>query len=602
MEAAGASVLAVLPRHALMVEADAAAMRRLAADPAVTNVEEWIPSQKIAKRLTKMIDGGKDVVEVTVVPLAKDDRLALSSFIVAQHGEIVPGLPGNGRNVRARMPVSLVERLAARGDVRWIEPLSRPRLMNDVAADVAGVRETWNAHGLTGKGQIVTTSDSGLDTGDPATILADFKDRICAIKRATRNCIAKDVNGHGTHTAGSIAGNGALSSGQIKGMAYGARLWVWACCDAQGGMYIPDNERLFAPDAANFPSYIHSASWGDETMENYCCYTAWGEETDEYFWHHPEVLGVFAAGNFGYGGTYGYGAIVQPAGAKNVLAVGAVQNSRSGTFDGYASGNPSAIASYSSRGPMLDGRIKPDICAPGTGIYSTRSTQVSGDTDDYAYKNGTSMATPIVAGAAAIVRQWLVERRGYTNELPTAALMKAILTGGAHDMSLDPAASCGGAAPNGLQGWGRLALGDTLYPSNRSVRLFDRIAFADGRTWTTRVAVTNSAPLDVQLAWIDYPGAPELEDDPALVNDLDLIVRNVSTGEEWTGNGAAGGDRLNNVEGVRIANATPGDYAILVVGHDIPCGSDEGGAAALYVRGAFADGTPQTFGTVLTIR
>jgi subtilisin family serine protease len=242
---------------------------------------------------------------------------------------------------------------------------------------------------------------------------------------------------------------------------------------------------------------------------------------------------------------------------------------------------------------MLDGRIKPDICAPGTWIVSTCSTQVTNT--PYGFMSGTSMATPLVAGSAALVRQWLVERRGYAFRPPTAALMKAILTGGARDMSANAGVDCGGAAPNGAQGWGRIALEDTLYPSNRSVRLVDRIPFAQGETYAYRVATTNDAPLDVQLVWTDYPGVESDNKTPVLVNDLDLSVSNETTGVVWWGNGVMGGDRTNNVEGVRIASATSAVYTVRVTGHAVQHDHTEGGAAALYLRGAFREGLTITF-------
>ena len=308
---------------------------------------------------------------------------------------------------------------------------------------------------------------------------------------------------------------------------------------------------------------------------------------------------MFAAGN------QGQYMISSEAAAKNVLAVGATENYRPRTPYGAYADNRSQVFSQSSRGPMYDGRIKPDICAPGTMILSTRATQVAytnavgwmsyAANSNYTYMGGTSMATPLVAGAAALVRQWLVERRGYAFRPPTGALMKAILLGGAHDMSADAGAECGGAAPNGVQGWGRINLEETLYPSNRAVRLVDRIPFAQGSAYTYRVATTNAAPLDVQLVWTDYPGPETDDEDLALVNDLDLSVSNETTGVVWWGNGVTGGDRTNNVEGIRIAIAEPAVYTVRVTGHDVSHDHTEGGAAALYLRGMFREGLTITF-------
>ena len=132
-------------------------------------------------------------------------------------------------------------------------------------------------------------------------------------------------------------------------------------------------------------------------------------------------------------------------------------------------------------------------------------------------------------------------------------------------------------------------LGQSLYPTNASVMLVDRIAFSEGSSYTVKVTVTNSAPLAVQLVWTDYPGTEGAE--KALVNDLDLVVSNAVTGAVWYGNGKDGGDRVNTVESVRIPaqDMLPGEYFITVKGTSVVFDSTEGGAAALYVRGAFSE-------------
>ena len=557
-----------------------------------TPLGERMPA-KMSKRLAALLAANPATVEVTVAPVATTNLQALAAFVRAEGGTILSDAPRGGRLLRARVSPATVARLMARDDVRRLEPFVRPRLLNNVATDIMGVREVWNTHGMTGRGQLITTADSGLDTGDPATVMADFSGRVRAILPLD-GCLAKDTFGHGTHTAGSLAGNGSLSSGTYKGVAYEADLWVWAVVRKDGSIDALDYGALFETGDAAQPAYIHSASLGAVTH----AYTAESRAIDEWLWEHPEVLAVFAAGNGWRTGSGAFidevDAITSEAAAKNVLAVGATENYR--PTSGEYSDNPCQIFSESSRGPLYDGRVKPDICAPGTAIISTHSTQTAdGISGSYVYMRGTSMATPLVAGAAALVRQWLVERRGYAFRPPTAALMKAILLGGAHDMSADAGADCGGPAPNGAQGWGRIALEETLYPSNRSVRLVDRIPFVQGETYAYRVATTNAAPLDVQLVWTDYPGLESDDETPVLVNDLDLSVSNETTGVTWWGNGVVGGDRTNNVEGVRIAMAAPAVYTVRVTGRAVSHDHTEGGAAALYLRGAFREGLTITF-------
>ena len=178
-----------------------------------------------------------------------------------------------------------------------------------------------------------------------------------------------------------------------------------------------------------------------------------------------------------------------------------------------------------------------------------------------------------------------------------ASLIKAILTGGAYDMSADPGSLCGGSAPNNSQGWGRVDLGQSLYPTNASVMVVDRIAYSDGSMFSVKLTVTNPAPLSVQLAWTDYPGSELAE--KAIVNDLDLVVSNGLTGAVWYGNRAHGGDRVNTVESVRLpaSDVGEGEYYVLVKGKSVLYDSTEGGAAALYVRGAFSEKVSDSWNT-----
>ena len=605
-EAAGVRTIGVLSRKALLIEADAAAISRLAADGRFGVTREFRPSDKIAPSLAAKFTGGADAVDVTVVTLSPADHKAVQDRVASRGGEILTGCFNEGDSFKAHLSASLVAELASCGDVRWMEVFSRPHLMNDVAVTniAMNVRDVWKSgdapEGLSGDGQFVTTSDSGIDTGDPETIHEDLRDRICGFK-VVKNAKERDENGHGTHTAGSIVGNGTKSDGRIRGVAWGAQLYAWFCGGNGGEILTPDKvDELFRPDQENFPAYIHSASWGSDAggVYNKRCV-----DIDKYVWENPEFLPVFSAGNAGNDGDGDEMTIGSPAAAKNVLAVGATQNARAKRLgEKCENGDPSVTAEYSSRGPCKDGRIKPDVAAPGTQVLSTRAYGVEysygvDSNTNYAYDTGTSMACPLTAGAVALVREWLMRR---TDEFadedgkrPTAALMKAIVTGGAK----------GAALPDNDQGWGRVDLAETLAPSNRAVKLIDRIPFAHKEDFTWLVTTTNDAPLDVQLAWIDAPGSESTGDDavPQLVNNLDLTVRPVDNDDAVLyGNGGTEADVLNNVESVRLSGSGTGTnaYFVTVSCRNVMYDHTEGGAAALYIRGAFDPEDIREYATV----
>lgn len=588
-EAVGARTVGVLSRKSLLVEADAATVARLSSDRRFAVEGEYLPSEKIAPALAALIAGGAATVDVTFLTLAEEDRKIVQGRIAARGGEILGGCLNTEDTFSARLPAGLVAELASCGDVRWMEQFVRPQLMNNIAVgpELMNVSNVWLSaelpEGLSGAGQIVSTSDSGIDLTHQ-----DLVNQV-VWTNVVDGCYNHDVEGHGTHTAGSIVGDGTMWTNEtaaVRGTAWGAKLCAWFCGRPDGKLSTPNSyDQLFCPDQENFPAYIHSASWGVAQNGEY---TVRCESMDRYLWEHPEFLPVFSAGNEGRDGS---GTIGDPASAKNVLTVGATQSSRTGHDGGWGNGNPTKTAVFSSRGPCKDGRTKPDIAAPGVGILSTRSYEAKYDiygvdsNTNYAYDSGTSMSCPLTAGAVALVREWLISNSVAWKvegkpEVPTAALMKAIITGGAKGVS----------EPNNDQGWGRVDLADTLFPTNnRAVKLIDRIPLADGDELAWVVETTADAPLDVQLAWVDYPGsASGNQGTSRLINDIDLTVCPLGTNALYYGNGGDSPDVLNNLESVRLPVAEKGQYLVTVSGKNLPYDyTGDSGAVALYIRGAF---------------
>jgi len=624
---AGAVVRGFLPNNAVLTECTSDALKALAALAPVHAAEEFLPSDKIQPFLSSLLaaHAPSTRVRAAVQTFAPQDAETAADAIRAAGGS-VEAVSADSRwgSVQALIPLSAVRTLAALGEVQWIEERGEIRQRNDQAAIPSHLNSAaaWQTWGLTGKGQVVGHADTGLDTGSLATMHPDFQGRIRALIARARLNDASDPNGHGTHTAGSILGSGSASGGQFRGTAWEAELVHQSVMAANGSFSgLPLNLYPFYQESYDLGARIHSDSWG---WDSYGYYDTDCRDTDLFAWDNPEHLAVFASGNAGRDssnsdGIVDTGAVGSPASAKNIVTVGATENDRPAGTGGYTSStwysawpswfpaNPirsdyisysattspyrQGMAAFSSRGPTQDGRVKPDVVAPGTDVISTRSSvggsgwgSYSGNSR-YCFMGGTSMATPLTAGAAALMRQYAVERGGITN--PSAALLKAMLLGGAR--SLTPGQYGTGAtreipaaSPNNVEGWGQPDLAEAVHPTNRMVRLFDRIPAATGQTNTFTVSVTSGgAPLDIALVWLDYPATAGAG--VTLVNDLDLLVVAPGGTLHHPNNGSSA-DRVNTSESIRLTAAAAGDYQIHVIGHAVPY--TDGGAVALYVRGA----------------
>jgi subtilisin family serine protease len=620
----GATVRGYFPNNALLAELTPAALAGLQAVTCVQAAEEYLPSDKLQPFLAALLNSLAPTtrLRITIQTFAPEEAQAVADRVRAVGGEVEQYSAGTSwGSVQAILPLSAIRSLTSRGEIQWMEERGQRTTRNDKAALGTHLNSTnlWNSWNLTGHGQIVAHADTGLDTGNLSTMHPDFQGRILALIARGRYADASDTDGHGTHTAGSILGSGAASGGLYRGMAYEALLVHQSVMDAGGNLNgIGDIYDLFT-ESYSYGARIHSDSWGWNSAG---AYDSDCRAVDLFAWDHPDHLAFFAAGNAGvdanYNGVIDPGSVGSPASAKNALTVGASESDRPAGSGGYSSykwgtawpGSYPAtpissdylsysaatspyrqgMAAFSSRGPTQDGRIKPDLVAPGTDVISTKSAlggtgwgALSGNSR-YIFNGGTSMATPLAAGSAALVRQYVVERGGLTN--PSAALIKAMLVGGAR--SLTPGQYGTGAyqeipaaSPNDVEGWGQADLEGTVHPTNCMIRLYDRMAVATGTTNTFPITVTiSNRPLDIALVWMDYPASAGAG--LTRVNDLDLQVTDPH-GATLYPNGGAARDSLNTVESVRLASAAAGVYQVRVVGYAVPY---TGGAAALYVRGA----------------
>jgi subtilisin family serine protease len=289
-----------------------------------------------------------------------------------------------------------VRSLAAGIGTVWLDGLRRTSL--DASVPQIGAPAAWEA-GYTGNGVSVAVLDTGIDATHP-----DLAGRIGASENFTDEPDTDDQSGHGTHVASTIAGSGAASDGRYRGVAPDASLLNGKVCD--GGGFCEESAVLAGMQwATESGARIVNLSLGTEDTPGVDLLEA---AIDTLSAQHGTLF-VVAAGNFG-----GDGPLSSPATADAALAVGAVDDD-------------DQIASFSSRGPRVgDAAIKPEITAPGVGIVAARARNGTiGEPvgDRYASLDGTSMATPHTAGAAALAAQrhpdW------------TGAQFKALLVGAA---------------------------------------------------------------------------------------------------------------------------------------------------------------------------
>lgn len=479
--------------------------------------------------------------------------------------------------------------------VRHIEEVVARRLANNVARTVMRIESAAGGASVafTGQGQVVAVADTGFDKGSTTDVHAAFKGRVKKLYALGRPNLKNDPHGHGTHVAGSVLGDGlSTADGPVKGAAPRASLVLQSVLDASGGLGgLPDNlEDLFLKPYRTDKARIHTNSWG--STGNFGKYDSQAREVDKFVHEHRDMFICFAAGNSGTdgdrNGVIDPGSVTPPGTAKNCLTVGASENSRAAMDFTYGEGwpgdfpaepiksdkvasNAEGVVAFSGRGPTVDQRIKPDVVAPGTYILSTRSRATKSEgwllSPDplYMYEGGTSMSTPLVAGAAALVREFL--KTVHKKASPTAALMKALFINGAHLMAGQYVPSEAGGVPSNAQGFGRVDVQAIVgpYAANESIALFDEDRVLDtGESQDFNITVPAGAKrLKATLVWTDPPGE-------GLQSDLDLIVR--AGNVERHGNvapGSAAFDRTNNVEQVDWVGVPAGNVKVTVAAHSI---------------------------------
>lgn len=612
---------------------------QIESNPQVRYVEIFQPAYRLSEELLEMERNGSLyesdslIIDISIYK----DLTNVINLIENFSGSVISN---SNTTIRVSTPKYIILNISFIPDIRFIQKFEPPIIFNDIATKIMAIDEIDKISGLRGSNQVVAVVDSGLDNStlcngntqcnnlNNPTLHPDFLPNLNAIASIAGDSPI-DYCGHGTHVAGSVTGDGQRSGGVINGNAYKSSLvFIDIGIDQSGnlcGLNIPQDLSDLFELSISKGAHISTNSWGSQ-VKTY--YNGHSNNIDDFNWDNRFHTILFAATNCGPGGNplacqrINDIETVSPQGyAKNAITVGASENRRfPGTGAGHIpiiaasqANNINDIANFSSRGFLVHPniahtrRIKPDIVAPGTWIASTRSS-IKGaiacasnpypTNPNYAYCSGTSMATPLTAGAVAIIRQYYQQIKNKNN--PSSALLKATLINGATDMpSTIEFFSTTDPVPNHREGWGRVNLTNSLFPTtyHTPVRFFDGddtilvnsgdIAPFSSTDDYPYIRFTKSKPVDITLVWTDYPAS--VSSNKELFNDLDLLLhfgnktsfRKFYIGNRFEVNGQSKTelpgpnfvgrprDRFNNVEKIVIDEPDDGFYELVVKAHKI---------------------------------
>lgn len=481
-----------------------------------------------------------------------------------------------------------VEAIARLPYVLSIEEAYEPEPEN---VDAQWVQQTWAQNerriwdqGVVSVDEVLGFTDTGLDVNhhafrDPAVPLSDTGEfpthrKVVVFKHYPPAGGVGDPSGHGTHVAGTIAGDDSINGGTSlhDGHSRHARIVHLSPIPDPPGKDFTVPLNMITNDLRNpeLRPRTLSHSWWTLVKGQY---TTAAASFDNFAWFNRDIVLIKSCGNQGQSSQY---QITEPGNSKSIIAAASVRN---GT-------NSTVLSTFSSRGPAPDGRMKPDISTPGEEIYSAQRNTTNG----YTRMSGTSMAAPATNGAVGLLRSYL--RKGYYPSgqanpadsfgYVSAALLKAMVL-----VSADPNVGSY-TVPSEYIGWGRLNLDSVLFfhdgePDARGLLVYDdTIGLATGEFVDYVFEVGDEMPLRAGVVWTDTAAAPGAN--PALINDLDVRLEGPDgtfyLGNHYTAGRSAenpGGnpDRLNPLEMFRVHDPEPGTWTLRVAGYSVPAGGTQ---------------------------
>lgn len=509
-------------------------------------------------------DGADPVVGVYAM-FHEDVDLKQAALLASEYGATVRSVVNSLNTLVIELPYSQIYTLADEDAVLYVEPpLPQFSDVNNsnrarVGADIAQAPP----YNLDGSGVRVMVYDGG-------GVLTTHPDLVGRVRSGD----GASLSDHATHVSGTIGGDGAGSSGTYRGMAPGVMIDSYEF--STGGPLEPgflytdpgDLEADYNDSINNFGSDISNNSIGSNVARNgfpcswegdYNVTSALIDAIARGSLGAPFRI-VWAGGNERGNGSCGttYYTVAPPGGAKNHIAVGALNS------------NNDTVTSFTSWGPTDDGRLKPDVSAPGCQTNDDNGVTSCSSSGGYTTYCGTSMASPTTCGVGALLlQQYRLNNPGEPDFRNST--LKSLLAHTAVDL--------GNVGPDYQSGYGSIRAVAAIDHLNTGYFFEDELV--QGETVRVLVIVEPNDPLlKVTLAWDDAPGTPAVN--PVLVNDLDLRVFSPTLTQyyPWTldpNNPALPAvqtqdDHTNNIEQVVINAPTPGAYLVEIHGYNVPLG------------------------------
>ena len=589
LSSAGLELLSYLGDHAFF-----AAVRATGVDPdAVAGTESLIDAKPIERRwklhpllAAREVPGwavvsppesegeGGPVIVGAYVLFHRDVALSPRGVNTARkHEAVVRSLLESINGLVIELPLDNIPALADEDAVQWIEPpLPRMSEMNNsnrtrVGADIVQAPP----YDLDGSGVTVLVYDGGYALSSHQ----DYGGRL-----TVRD--SSGLSDHATHVSCTVGGSGVASGGTYKGMAPGVTIESYGFDYDGSGIFLYSNPGDIEDDYDEAIN-TYGADLSNNSIGTNTCWNGFPCDITGNYGVTSVLIDSIVRGSLGppfrvvwangneRSCTYcpgehtpeGYHSTAPPACAKNHITVGALNS------------NDDSQTDFTSWGPADDGRMKPDIAAPGcqsNDDYDVTSCSSYGSSS-YTGKCGTSMASPTVAGMSALLLQ---DFRAQFPDKPDFrnSTLKMLLAHNAVDLAP--------LGPDYKAGYGSVRIQPAV-DFMRSENFLEQ-KVTQGEVYSALAVVSPGDPeIKITLAWDDVPGTPNV--DPALVNDLDLVVYDPSGLQHfpWTLDPAnpsqaavrTQADHVNNIEQVYVEDPAAGAWQVEVHGFNVPQGPQE---------------------------